>query len=146
MLKHLLCAAVVVCVMAASVLAETKSGKVELKESDFPPKGAPNVEMGQTVKLTANFYISEFFGSKIINAVPRVKNTGDKPMHVLFNVAFFDADGKLLGCVSQGSFSDEGLAAGEETQLGSCLIKLPEAELKKVKSFQASFYESEQKF
>jgi hypothetical protein len=132
--------------MSACATAEVKGGPAKLRESKFgPPDNAPAVEMGRTVKLTAKFYISEFFGSKVINAGATVKNTGSKPMFYVFHVAFFDKENHILGCASQGSFGDEGLKPSEETQLGSLLITLPASELSKVASYQAAFYESEHK-
>ena len=52
-------------------------------------------------------------------------NTSGKAMHCQYYVAFFDKAGALIGCAGQGTFDEKGLAAGESTQLGSCLIPLP---------------------
>jgi hypothetical protein len=132
--------------MCGWATAEVKSGPAKLRESKFgPPDNAPAVEMGKTVKLTARFYISEFFGSKVINAGATVKNIGSKPMFYVFHVAFFDKENHLLGCASQSSFGDQGLKPGEETQLGSLMVTLPASELSKVSSYQAAFYESDHK-
>lgn len=132
--------------LCACAHAESKGGPVKLAESKFgPPDNAPAVEMGKTVKLTAKFYISDFFGSKVISAGAKVKNSGTTPMFYSFHVAFFDKDNHLLGCTSQASFGDQGLKPGDETQLGSLLVMLPADELKKVTSYQAAFYESEHK-
>jgi hypothetical protein len=125
---------------------ETKSGPVKLSESHFgAPDGAPAVEMGKKVRLTAKFVISDFFGSKVINAGAKLNNTAAAPMFFAFHVAFFDKGNHLLGCVSQNSIGDQGLKPGEETQLGSLLISLPASELKNVASYQTTFYESEHK-
>jgi hypothetical protein len=132
--------------LSATARAETKSGPAKLAESKFgPPDDAPMVDMGKTVKLTAKFYITDFFGSKVITAGATVKNTGKAPMFYVFNVAFFDKDNHLLGCASQASFGEQGMKAGEETQLGSLLVMLPASEIAKVASYQATFYESEHK-
>jgi hypothetical protein len=58
-------------------------------------------------------------------------------------VAFFDKDKNLIGSTGQGSFGDEGLKAGEETQMGSCLIELPKDKYKEIASFQAVIYETD---
>lgn len=147
-MKHRFHVAFVAALLAvcACARAESKSGAVKLSESKFgPPDNAPAVELGKTVKLTAKFYISDFFGSKVINAGATVKNTGSKPMFYVFHVAFFDKENHLLGCTSQSSFGDQGLKPGDETQLGSLMVMLPESELKKVTSYQAPFYESPHK-
>jgi len=141
-----LVALVLVGLLCDMARAESKSGPIKLAESQFgPSEGAPAIEMGKTVKLTAKFYISDFFGSKVINAGATVKNSGAAPMFYVFHVAFFDKDHRLLGCASQSSFGDQGLKPAEETQLGSLLVTLPDSELKKVASYQAAFYESEHK-
>ena len=141
-----LAAGVLFASLCAGAHAEAKAGPAELAESKFgPPDNAPVVEMGKKVKLTAKFYISEFFGSKVINAGATVKNSATKPMFYVFHIAFFDKDNHLLGCASQASFGEQGLKPGEETQLGSLLVALPPSELKKVASYQAAFYESEHK-
>lgn len=133
--------------MCACAVAEVKRGPAKLQESKFgPPENAPAVEMGRTVKVTAKFYISEFFGSKVVSTQAAVKNTGSKPKFYVFHVAFFDKDNHLLGCASQGSFGDEGLKPGDQTQLGSLMVTLPASELSKVASYQAAFYKSEHKF
>ena len=141
-----LAAAVLLTFLCTFASAELKSGPARLAESKFgPPEGGPAVEMGKTIKLTAKFYISDFFGSKVISAGATVKNTGNAPMFYAFHVAFFDKDHHLLGCTSQNSFGDQGLKPGEQTQLGSLIVTLPAAELTKVASYQAAFYESEHK-
>ncbi|WP_428940631.1 hypothetical protein [Fontivita pretiosa] len=132
-----------ICVVA---FGENKSGPITLKESEFgPPEGAPRIELGKTVKVTARPYITDFFGAMIVNAGATVSNTGNKPMFFVFNIALFDKDGRLLGCANQTSFGDEGIKPGEETQLGSCFVHLPPEELKKVASFQVTLFESEKK-
>jgi hypothetical protein len=129
----------------ATGLADTKSGPITLQESTFAPKGGPKIELGTTVKLVAQPHISEFFGNKIINAGATIENTGSKPMFYVFNIAFFDKDNQLLGCVSQGEYGTKGVDPGQKFDLGSCIIPIPPEQLQKVVSFQATFYESEKK-
>jgi hypothetical protein len=64
-------------------------------------------------------------------------------MHCRYYVAFFDKDGKLLGCAGQGTFDKKGLRAGESTQLGSCLIPLPAGLHEKAVQYKIAFYESD---
>jgi hypothetical protein len=58
-------------------------------------------------------------------------------MYFNYYVALFDKDKKLVGASGQGSFGNDGLRAGEETQMGSCLIHLPKDRYKDIASLQA---------
>lgn len=60
-------------------------------------------------------------------------------------MAFYDKNRKLVGASAQGSFGDDGLKAGGNTQLGSCLIKLPADKYKEIKYYEAVIYEAEPK-
>ncbi len=95
------------------------------------------------MKATTDYRAGEFFGEETVFAGIRVKNTGTKPMFFQYYVVFFDKDKKLVGASGQGSFGDEGLKPGEETQLGSCLIKLPKDKYKEIVSYQAVIYETD---
>jgi hypothetical protein len=137
---------VIVLAFCVTGLADTKSGPISLQESRFGvPEGATKIELGTTVKLVAQPHISEFFGRKIINAGASVENTSSKPMFYAFNIAFFDKDNQLLGCVSQGAMGTKGIEAGQKFDLGSCIIPIPPEQLQKVASYQATFYESDSK-
>lgn len=132
-------------VMVAPAAAEATKGDVKLKEGDFgPPDDAPAIKLGETITLEGTLYITDFFGSKVVTGQATVNNTSEKSMFFVYHLALFDKDGNLLGAASQGSFGDEGLAPGEETQLGGLLIKLPPEALQKVASYQATFYEAEE--
>jgi hypothetical protein len=63
-------------------------------------------------------------------------------MHFHYYVAFFDKDGQLLGCTSEGTFQGEGLKPGGDMQYRSCLILLPHGTIGKVASYKVAFYES----
>lgn len=127
----------------AAAGSEIKSGPCALKKSDSFGDDALKIEVGKTVQGVCKLYIDEFFEKKIVNANIEVTNTGSKPMHCQYYVAFFDKGGKLIGAAGQGNFGDEGIAPGEKTQLGSCLIPLPLGEHERIASYQIAFYESE---
>ena len=131
--------------LALPALAETTRGDVELQRGDFgPPDGAPEIKLGQTVTLEGSVYLTDFFDSDVVNAAATVTNAGDKPMFFAYHVAIFDAEGNLLGAASMTSFGDEGLAAGEQAQLGSLMMTLPAEAIGRVASYQATFYESDE--
>jgi hypothetical protein len=100
-------------------------------------------EFGTVVKATTKWHVGDFFGEETIMAGVTVKNTGTKPMFFRYYVAFFDKDNNLIGSTGQGSFSDDGLKPGEETQMGSCLIGLPKDKYKAITSYQAVIYETD---
>lgn len=129
----------------AGVTTDRKAGEADLQEAGpFDEDKAQVVELAADgVTLKAKLYISDFFDKMIINANADIKNTGDQAKHFHYYIAFFDADGNLLGCTAQGSFGDEGLTAGEDTMLGSCLIPLDKAELAKVRRYKAVLYVSD---
>jgi hypothetical protein len=143
MMKSILAAFLALC-FAVATQAATLEGTIELKYTDSPfSKDNFKKEFGDLVKVTCNWHVGDFFGQETINAGIHVKNTGAKPMHFNFYVAFFDKDKKLVGATGQGSFS-EGLKPGEEDQMGSCLIHLPKGRYKDVASFQAVIYETDE--
>ncbi|MEO0474557.1 MAG: hypothetical protein AAF085_01120 [Planctomycetota bacterium] len=128
--------------VSAAVTTDRKKGEASLQEAmHFEEDKVQLVELeADGIKLKAKLRIGDFFDKKIINANADVTNTGDQAKHFQYYIAFFDADGNLIGCTDQGSFGEEGLAAGKDTQLGSCLIELDPEDIKKVKSYQAVLY------
>lgn len=123
-----------------------KSGKIKLKEakSAFDKKAFFNVKTGKQIKVEGKFRISDFFGSKVVMATADAENTSKKALYYAFFVAFFDKSKNLIGCASQVA-SMQPLKAGEKTQFGMCIIHLPEAEIKKIASYQLVFIESDKK-
>ncbi|MBN2189821.1 MAG: hypothetical protein JW728_01245 [Candidatus Aureabacteria bacterium] len=142
-MKKLTLVILLMMVFPFSALGEIKEGDCRLKEGSFFDKDVFTVQLGDKIKGTCKFFIDEFFGKKIINANIEITNTADKPMSCQYYVAFFDKEGNLIGCAGQGTFDEEGLAAGESTQLGSCLIPLPAGFHEKVIKYKVAFYESD---
>jgi hypothetical protein len=129
---------------ALSVQAASIEGDIKLAYSDSMfAKNAFKKEFGDVVKANCNWYVGEFFGKETVFAGIKVKNTGAKPMFFQYYVAFYDKDKKLVGAVGQGSFGDDGLKPGAETQMGSCLIHLPKDKYKEIVSYQALIYETD---
>jgi hypothetical protein len=128
---------------AAVARAETKSGDVTLKKQDVFDMPV-SVQVGTKVHAACKFRSDDFFHQSVIIANADLENTSDKPMYYVSNVAFFDVDHHMIGCTSQGSMGQP-LKAGEKTQLGSCIIFAPAAEIAKVKSYQVTWYETPNK-
>lgn len=131
--------------LAFSLRAASIEGEIHLKYSD---SGFGNdvfkKEFGDVVKATCDWHAGDFFGEETVFAGVTVKNTGTKPMYFNYYVAFYDKDKKLVGATGQGSFGKDGLAPGKESQMGSCLIKLPKDRYKDIISYQAVIYETDQ--
>lgn len=122
--------------------AELKSGPVQLKmaKNAFDRAAIVSVTVGKEVRAEASFYITDFFGRKTIIANARIKNVSGTRQHFAYFVAFFDSNKNLLGNCNANSFSS-GLKPGENYSLGSCLISLPPAMIKRVRYYQLRFYE-----
>jgi hypothetical protein len=132
--------------IAFAALDETKERDCQLTTGNGFDEGALTVQVGNTIQGTCKFFIEDFLDRKIINANVEIKNTGAKAMHCQYDVAFFDEDGKLIGSFGQGTFGENGLAAGESMQLGSCLIFLPVGFHENVAKYKIAFYESDKQF
>jgi hypothetical protein len=129
---------------AASLQAASIEGNIQLKYSDSMfSDDTFKKQFGDVVKATCDWRAGEFFGKETVVAGITVKNTGTKPMFFQYYVAFYDKDKKLVGASGQGSFGDDGLKPGEETQMGSCLIHLPKDRYKDIVSYQAIIYETD---
>ena len=118
-----------------------KEGPCVLKKGSAFDKDVPTVEIGKNIQGTCKFYISDFIGRTIINANMSVKNTSKERRNCQYYVAFFDKKGKLIGCADQGL--GDGLDAGADTQMGSCLIFLPDGMAETVTSYKVRFYETD---
>jgi hypothetical protein len=116
--------------------------KLNYSESMFADN-AFKKEFGNVVKATTSWYAGDFFGEETVFAGVTVKNTGTKPMFFHYYVVFFDKEKNLVCATGQGSFGDDGLKPGAETQMGSCLIKLPKDKYKAIASYQAVIYETD---
>jgi hypothetical protein len=142
-MKRLAIIVILIHLAGAAALGETKEGACQLKRYGPFDNDAVTVAIGEKIKGTCKLCVADFFGRETINANVSIVNTSDKPMHCQYYVAFFDEHGALLGCAGQGTFGPKGLAAGETTQLGSCLIPLPAGLHEKAIRYKIAFYESD---
>jgi len=119
-----------------------KEGACTLKKRDGSDKDVFTIEIGQNIHGACKFFVDEFFGKTIINANMSLKNTSKERRNCQYYVAFFDKGGKLVGCASQG-LGDYGLAPGKDTNMGSCLIFVPDGVAETVTSYKVRFYETD---
>lgn len=124
------------------IRVDVKSGSCTLTDGS-ESEGRYEVRVGTKLKGTCRFSLSDFFGQQIISAPIEVSNQSEKPMHCHYYVAFFDKNGNLLGCTGQGTMKDGGIAPGDNTQFGSCLIPLPKTVREKAVSYKITYYESD---
>jgi len=129
--------------VAASAAASAAAAERVASSGAFNGTKPLTVEFGATVKVKAELRLDTFFGKQVVSANATARNGGTVPMFCQYYVAFFDKDGKLLGCAAQGTLAEKGLAPNEEVSLGSCLVPLPPASRALVQSYQVAFYESE---
>ena len=131
------------CLLTVSLHAAIIRGEIKLNyEKSAFDANVFKTEFGDTVKATTSWYAGEFFGEETVFAGVTVKNTGTTPMSYNYYVAFFDKNKKLVGTAAQGSVSS-GLKPSQETQLGSCLIRLPKDKYKEILYYEAVIYEAE---
>ena len=128
----------------AAVDVTHKQGPCKLQKAGaFDDTKLFKITVGKHVRLQTHWRIDEFFGKTIINANVTVKNPTAKAMHYEYYVVFLDKQGMLVGCTGQGVMGDDGLGAGDEQQLGSCLITLPPERAKAVAAYRLVLYESD---
>lgn len=138
-MKHLFKLFVFACGLCCCSAASIR-GEIVLKKG---AEGAFTKRFGDNIEVTSKWYVDDFFGRETVFAGASVKNKGSKTLAFHYFVAFYDKEHKLIGCAAQSSFKDAGLKAGEETELGSCLVKLPSSKFKEIEYFEAVVYETE---
>ena len=129
--------------------AETVRGEVEglPRSNGFEaPQDAPEIEVGEEVSAEGWLALTDFFDTEIVTARLTLKNDSDAPAFWACSVAVFDEDGQLLGASGMQTFGDEGLAPGEETQLGSLMISLPDEVRERIRGWQVSLHSRDEKF
>ncbi|NQY74256.1 MAG: hypothetical protein HRT90_05775 [Candidatus Margulisbacteria bacterium] len=124
----------------ADVKIERVTGNIELQEvvTAFDEAAMVKVPFGKNLQGVSKIYIDNFFGKKIVKAIPSIKNPTSEVRYCQYYVAFFDEDGLLIGSTGQGGY----LSAGSEFQFSNCTIPLPEEEIAKITSYQVILYES----
>lgn len=127
--------------VAADATFSEKQGPCKLKRQRPFDKDVFTVEVGQNMRATCKFYIDDFFGRTIINANMSVKNVSKQRRNCQYYVAFFDKNGKLVGCAGQG-LGESGLAPGRDMSVGSCLVFVPDGMAETVTSYQVRLYET----
>jgi hypothetical protein len=130
-----------VLILAISARAETKSGDITLP---WNIKDAVQIKMGTQVQVTCRISASRFFTMHFINALIDLHNTTQTPMYYSLNIAFFDADHNLIGCIKQNSYGTppDGLKPAEFVHGSSDMTAIPDDQINKIKSYQITWYEA----
>ena len=96
-----------------------KEGKIKIKKAGpFDTKKHVKIDIGKKVVFKISVYQNDFFGNDVINANAKIKNTTKQKLTGVYSIAFFDKDGKLVGC-HQGHWD---LKPGEDINYGSAII------------------------
>ena len=138
----------ILCALAACGATSIAAPSVSRKEGKGPSNseglfsnGTPiQVKVGDRIEAVCELHLKDFDGEPTIIANPRLANPTGKTIRVRYHVAFFDNEGKLVGCASQGCTLQPG---ARQVQLASCLVFAPPEDLKKVYSYQIVLYEVE---
>ena len=121
-----------------------KSGKCTIQEADAFDESKLCVLDLKNAEVQIVFSIrgGEFFDNFVIMTNPKITNLSDAPKHVAYNLAFFDAKGKLVACTS----SNGDLKVGDKNmQTGSSMPGILRSDLGKIVSYQAAIYVTEGK-
>jgi hypothetical protein len=121
---------------------ETKSGDATI-QSLTDSEGVV-VKLGTDVSVSCRLRLMDLLGGKAISARANLQNTSKKQMYFSYNVAFFDGDHNLIGCASQPGIGSP-MEPGDTLQLSSALVVVPLEEIKKIKSYQITWFESPDK-
>ena len=115
---------------------QVASGKAKLKEGS---KNAIEVKLGKEIAGTGKISITDWFGAKAVSGQVNVENKADRKIFTSVSLILFDKDGNPLGCAAQSMDADP----KEKTIWGGFVIKLPNEQLKQVRSYTYLWYEDD---
>ena len=98
------------------------------------------LDVGDRLKGKTKIHVIDWFGGHAISGQVDVENPTDATVHFGYHVAFFDAEGGLVGCANQ-SMDVEG---GARVTVGGAVIKLPREAIGTVRRYQIAWYEDAQ--
>ena len=87
--------------------------------------------------LTTALWVSDYFGERVVQDNADILNNSPSKKRITYSIAFFDEKGLLV--VSASTTVD--LTPGKLTRLGSCFIRLPDAQILRIRSYQISAME-----
>ena len=102
--------------------------KAEFHESDKQVK----IRLGDRVRFKITVFEGEFFGDTNISANAHIDNGMDVKVKAVYNIAFFDADEKLVGC-AQGTWD---LEPNEDINYGSGFVFADSESIQNVRSYK----------
>lgn len=122
---------------AASPPRQAYQGKVRLKVGDDTEL---KLTVGDKVKGTTKIHVTDWFGGHAISGQVDVENPTDDTIYFGYHLAFFDAEGGLVGCASQSL----DVEPNDSVIVGGALIKLPPTAIEKIARYQIVWYEDTQ--
>lgn len=102
------------------------------KASPFDSEKQVKIRIGKDVSFKITVFQDEFFGYTTISANASIDNKTQKKVKVIYSIAFFDKDGKLVGC-HQGSWD---LESNDDVNYGSGIIYADEESIASIKSYK----------
>lgn len=102
-------------------------------------RNAIEVKLGKDLEATGKISITDWFGAQAVSGQVKVENKTGHKIYTAVSLILFDKDGKPLGCAAQSMDADP----KEKTVWGGFVIKLPQAQLKQVRSYSYIWYEDD---
>jgi len=136
MKKILVVALVILAISGISYAAieeyyEEKPIKIQ-KADPFDSEKQVKIRIGKDITFKITVYQGEFFGDTTISANANIDNTTQKKVKAMYSIAFFDKDGKLVGC-HQGSWD---LEPNDDVNYGSGIIYADEESIASITSYK----------
>jgi hypothetical protein len=110
---------------------EEKPIKIQ-KADTFDSEKQVKIRLGKDIAFKITVYQGEFFGDTTISANANIDNTTQKKVKAIYSIAFFDKDGKLVGC-HQGSWD---LEPDDDVNYGSGIIYADEESIASITSYK----------
>lgn len=90
------------------------------------------LSLGTEVSFQIKIYETEFFEKNIVSANANIKNKTENDVYAVYSIAFFDAQGRMLGCVQ----CDWDLPKNQDIDYGSGLIYMDSESVQKIESIK----------
>ena len=132
--------------LCAQAAENTASGKLTLqKASDMRDDDKIfKVELStEGLRGECSMYIGKYEEKTAIWAGIKLENAAQEALYYVYNVAFFDIEGRLV-CCRQDYRTYMALQVGGQL-LVNCWVTVPESEISRIASFKIALYESKTK-
>ena len=129
-------ASILALVTFGAARADSKTGEAKFTG---PKKESIQVELGDKLKLNAEFHQMQVGRLAAVSVKAKIKNTTSRQMYFSYNVAFLDKDKNLIGCQS----FPLPIGPNQDSTAGT-FITLPRDQIAKIAYYSVAFHESDQ--